>query len=353
MSTHEPLIPPEVDLRDFPFMPLDVRRFRDSRLVAVRSPEEVLAAILLWSASWHQQPAASLPNDELELSQLAGYGRAVKEFRRVKEGALHGLVLCSDGRWYHPVVAEKAAEAWNGRLEMEWRKSADRVRKENKERAERNEEALRIPPRPALLSPEYVNGIPVFDYHNSAGIPSEGLRNSRRKGKGEGKGTVESGKGQWKTPDSSLCSESSAQKVPDVSAAQTPPPKPEKKSKPEPQTAEAWAAYTEAYRQRYGTDPTRNAVENASMAKFISLVPLAEAPEIAAFYVRHNKAWYVSHQHSVKFLMQDAAGLRTQWLAGRPMTDTEARQTDRTQATGNVFGKLIQEAEEREAHARQ
>lgn len=183
-----PLVPAEVDLRDFPFMPLDVRRLRDSRLVATRTPEEVVAAVLLWSASWHQQPAASLPDDDSELSQLAGYGRAIKEFRRVKDGALHGLVRCSDGRLYHPVVAEKAAEAWNSRLESEWRRSCDRTRKENKERKERQEKELPIPARPALLSMHHSNGIPSWEYVDSTGIPSERLRKSSLKGEGYGQG---------------------------------------------------------------------------------------------------------------------------------------------------------------------
>ncbi len=112
MEALEPLVPPEVDLRDFPFMPLDVVRLRDSRLAAISSGDEFMAWVLLACASWHQRPAGSLPNDDVELARLAGFGRAVREWMRVRSGALHGWVLCSDGRYYHPVVAEKAVEAW-------------------------------------------------------------------------------------------------------------------------------------------------------------------------------------------------------------------------------------------------
>ncbi len=92
-------------------MPLDVVRLRDSDLAATRSAEECWCALLLWCASWHQMPAASLPNDDRVLASLAGFGRAVEAWRAVRDGALHGWVLCSDGRLYHPVVAEKAIEA--------------------------------------------------------------------------------------------------------------------------------------------------------------------------------------------------------------------------------------------------
>lgn len=107
-----PLVGPDVDLQDFAFMPLDVVRLRDSGLTAKASGDEFRAAVLLWCASWHQIPAASLPNDEAELANLCGYGRALKEWKKIREGALRGWVLCSDGRLYHPVVAEKSIKAW-------------------------------------------------------------------------------------------------------------------------------------------------------------------------------------------------------------------------------------------------
>lgn len=127
----DPLVPAEVDLRDFEYMPLYVRRLRDSRFVSIRTPEEVLAGIMLWSASWHQVPAGSLPDDEIELSTLAGYGghRGVSLFRKVKDGALHNFVRCSDGRLYHPVVAEAARASWAGKVKEAWRKDADKWRK--------------------------------------------------------------------------------------------------------------------------------------------------------------------------------------------------------------------------------
>lgn len=107
-----PLVSAEVDLRDFQFMPLDVVRLRDSDLASRVSGEEFRAAVLLSCAAWHQKPAASLPDDDVVLSSLAGFGRVVREWQAVREGALRGRVKCSDGRLYHPVVAEKANEAW-------------------------------------------------------------------------------------------------------------------------------------------------------------------------------------------------------------------------------------------------
>ena len=126
----EPLTAPDCDLRDFAFMPLDVVRLRDSDLSAVSSGDEFRCAVLLWCASWHQVPAASLPDDDVVLSQFAGYGRVIKEWLKVKDGSLRGWVKCSDGRLYHPVIAEKANEAMAGKIKYRAKKEADRKRKE-------------------------------------------------------------------------------------------------------------------------------------------------------------------------------------------------------------------------------
>lgn len=131
MTLPPPLTPPECDLRDFGFMPLDVRRFRDSDLVAFEEPEAIVAAVMLWAAAWHNVPAASLTDDDRALAQLAGYGRSVKSFQKVRAGALRGFVKCSDGRLYHPVVAAKARESWKGKLKQRWNTECARIRKHN------------------------------------------------------------------------------------------------------------------------------------------------------------------------------------------------------------------------------
>lgn len=119
----EPLTPPDCDLRDFAFMPLDVVRLRDSDIAALTSGDEFRCAVLLWCASWHQVPAASLPDDDVILAKLAGFGRVVREWQKLREGALRGWIKCSDGRLYHPVVAEKAHDAWNERQQYRTRKA--------------------------------------------------------------------------------------------------------------------------------------------------------------------------------------------------------------------------------------
>lgn len=112
----EPLTPPDCDLRGLPFMPLDVVRLCDSDLVALSTGDEFKAAVLLWAKCWLQVPAASLPSDERILAHLSGAG---PRWRKVRDNAMRGFIQCSDGRWYHPVIAEKAMDAWERRGEWQ------------------------------------------------------------------------------------------------------------------------------------------------------------------------------------------------------------------------------------------
>lgn len=127
-----PLVPAEVDLRDFGFMPLDVLRLRDSDLMALSTGDEFKAAVALWCVAWHQVPAASLPNDDRLLARYSGAGAA---WRKVKAEALRGFVECSDGRLYHATIAEKAREAWESKLAQRARTKAATEAREAKRRA--------------------------------------------------------------------------------------------------------------------------------------------------------------------------------------------------------------------------
>lgn len=104
-----PLVPVEVDLRDFAFMPLEIRRLLSSETWILGTHEEKCAALCLWGESWFQVPAASLPDNDRILAHLSQAGN---RWQKVKGHAMRGWILCEDGRWYHPVVAEKALEAW-------------------------------------------------------------------------------------------------------------------------------------------------------------------------------------------------------------------------------------------------
>lgn len=197
----EPLVPADCDLRDFAFMPLDVVRLRDSDLAATESAEVFRAAVMLWCASWHQIPAASLPDDDRVLAKLAGYGRVVKEWQKERDGALRGWVMCTDGRLYHPVVAEKAVEAWRGKLERLWRTEAARIKKHNQRHSMalepmEFEEWLKAG-RPQGQPLPVPGDMPFMSLGTAARSPDSVPGEKASKGKGERKGQGQ-GQGQVK-----------------------------------------------------------------------------------------------------------------------------------------------------------
>lgn len=129
----EPMTPPECDLRDFQFMPIEVVRLFNSEFHARATDAEWRAAVTLWLKSWHQMPAGSLPDDDIALCRLAELGRDHKAWKRLKRMALYGWSRCTDGRLYHATVAEKVNEAWSRRqndhsMKAKWREKKARQR---------------------------------------------------------------------------------------------------------------------------------------------------------------------------------------------------------------------------------
>lgn len=102
------------------WVPLHFRRVRDSRWRAVVDAEARAYGFDLWCAACDQDPAGTLPLEDPELAMLAGLGRDVATWERVRDGALYGWreVICLDGeddvrRLAHPIVAEVVVEAFN------------------------------------------------------------------------------------------------------------------------------------------------------------------------------------------------------------------------------------------------
>lgn len=125
----EPLTPADCDLRGMEWMPLYGHRLFSSAFEARASDAAFRAGVKLWWACWQQVPAASLPDDDVILCRDAGLARDLKAWRKIKAEALHGFVLCSDGRYYHQFLAEQARDAWDRRARERQRKANWRDRK--------------------------------------------------------------------------------------------------------------------------------------------------------------------------------------------------------------------------------
>ncbi|MEI7610135.1 MAG: hypothetical protein WCJ64_22355 [Rhodospirillaceae bacterium] len=111
-------------------MKLDVGALLNSTFNTTTSNDTAWrAAMTLWCRAWHQVPGGSLPADDAALCHLAGLGRDLKTWKRIKAGALHGFTLCNDGRLYHGFLCKMAIEAHEEMLRFENRRQRDRERK--------------------------------------------------------------------------------------------------------------------------------------------------------------------------------------------------------------------------------
>lgn len=137
-SLPEPLVPPNCDVRSMPYMPLEVARLRDSQLVIRANGDAFRAAVLLWCAAWHQVPAGSLPADDDSLAHYAFFGRDIGGWQEIKEEALRGFRLCSDGRFYHPVICDRALVAWASKEAQEIRREKERKRGQQRRASEKS-----------------------------------------------------------------------------------------------------------------------------------------------------------------------------------------------------------------------
>lgn len=130
-----PLVSAEVDLRGFEFMPLfGDRLFKSETWISASADAKVAALRLWWHSYGHEVPAGSLPDNDGLLSEYAGYGVMVKVWKKLKSQAMRGYVLCSDGRWYHPLVAELAIDGWKERVRNREKQRAWRERNQQKHR---------------------------------------------------------------------------------------------------------------------------------------------------------------------------------------------------------------------------
>lgn len=179
----DPLVPADVDLRGYEWMPLYGDRLVNSETWILASPEGKIAALTLWwNAFAHEVPAGSLPDNDRLLAAAAGYGVAIKAFQAIKNEALRGFVKCSDGRLHHPFLAERAIEAFETRRADLARKAAERERKRQKRLSDAARNDAERPPdaRPVSAGP-------------SAGLPREtGLKGQEMTGQKRSAGCGES-----------------------------------------------------------------------------------------------------------------------------------------------------------------
>ncbi len=192
-----PLVPAGVDLRDFLYTPVEFGRLLSSETWVLSNDAEKVAALTLWGKSWSEVPAGSIPDNDRMLANLSGAG---PRWKRVKDMALRGWVRCDDGRLYHPVMCEKALEAWLEKLASRLSSGAGNAKRWGlefdptdieREIADATGMLAALNPASRKLSRKRPSKIPT-------GIPTGSHQESRR----DRKGTEAKGKEELSPPES-------------------------------------------------------------------------------------------------------------------------------------------------------
>ena len=102
-------------------------------------------------------------------------------------------------------------------------------------------------------------------------------------------------------------------------------------AKPNPANVATWKAYAAAYRDRYGVLPAANAKTRGQAANLVRMVGADLAPSLAAYYLTHNGGFFVQCRHDFGLLLKSYQQILTDMQRGEQMTQTRARQTEKTQ----------------------
>lgn len=110
-------------------------------------------------------------------------------------------------------------------------------------------------------------------------------------------------------------------------------------------SADTWLAYANAYFNRYGVEPIRNAKVNGQISKFVDLVGLSMAPVLARYYVNLNTPYYLQKSHDFGLALADAQAINTQYLSGRQITRKDIQRVEASQTAANLMHDLTANGE--------
>jgi hypothetical protein len=99
-------------------------------------------------------------------------------------------------------------------------------------------------------------------------------------------------------------------------------------------SAAVWERYRSAYFTEYRCDPVRDAAVNRMLCKLVDILGADVAPFVAEFFLSHKNSYYIQRGHAVECLVRDARKLHTEWVTGKRINATMARQHDKMESRG-------------------
>lgn len=145
-----PLVDPEVTMGGNDWFPLHFQRLRKSRWWRKASDLARARNVMLWGEAYAGTPAGSLPDDDDELAEAAGFGMDAETFRLHKAEIMEPWTLCSDGHWYHPTLCEVILDTWSTKSAKR-KAEAERKAAQRAKLREKVVEPAKLPPSEPVL----------------------------------------------------------------------------------------------------------------------------------------------------------------------------------------------------------
>lgn len=100
------------------------------------------------------------------------------------------------------------------------------------------------------------------------------------------------------------------------------------------------AAYFDAYRNRYGSDPVLKAQDGKALKNFGERVGEAKAKEMLEAYLRMNHAWFITKAHDLTTFLQNLNQVSNFISTGSVVTAADARNAENADALTNQIKRL-------------
>lgn len=159
-------------LSNHDWVPLYISKLMTSRFVAHAVAggrrADIGTALLLWAGAFHEDPAGTLPDDDIQLAQIAKFGADLEGWRAAREGALYGWCPVEiDGaapgrgrRLGHSVIAEIAVDMHRRKAGRDQAREAARLA-QLRHRVRAKLKALHFP-EATSSSPQVVETVAAF-----------------------------------------------------------------------------------------------------------------------------------------------------------------------------------------------
>ncbi len=105
--------------------------------------------------------------------------------------------------------------------------------------------------------------------------------------------------------------------------------------------ARIWDAYKDAFINRHGHEPKRNAMVNAQAVQLVKRLGVDDAIAVVQFYLQQSDAFYFRNMHPLALCLKDAETLFAKMKTGKVITRRAADRVETSSATVSASSTFL------------